>query len=300
MRPRTTVLTAVSLACFAANSLLARRALGAREIDPAAFALVRLASGALALLVLALAAGRRRPSGGGWGSSLALLAYAGAFSLAYLRIHAGPGALLLFAAVQATMLGWSALHGDRPTAVQWAGAAVALCGLAYLTLPGARGGVDPLGAGLMLAAGVGWGAYSLRGKAARDPLATTAANFLRAAALAAPIALVLLSRAPAGATPLGLLLAASSGAIASGVGYSLWYAAVPALGASRAATLQLAVPVLTALAATALLGEPVTARQLLSTAAILGGVALSLRRAGGAPAPGAASGLGAPAAPRAR
>jgi drug/metabolite transporter (DMT)-like permease len=293
VRPPIAALTAASLACFAANSLLARRALGGGAIDPATFTAVRLGAGALVLPLLALAGGRR-PAGGGWGPALALFLYAGAFSLAYLRIHAGPGALLLFAAVQATMLGWSVLRGERPTAVQWTGAALALGGLAYLTLPGARGGVDPSGALLMLAAGAGWGAYSLRGRSARDPLATTAANFLRAAILAGPLALLLLPRAHA--TSAGLALAAASGALASGVGYSLWYAAVPALGPTRAATVQLAVPVLTALVAAGLLGERVTARLALSAAAILGGVALSLRR-GAAPVKDAPA-APAPAAPR--
>jgi drug/metabolite transporter (DMT)-like permease len=276
VRARTAVLTVASLVCFAANSLLARRALGAGLIDPATFTAVRLGSGAVVLPLLALAAARRRPSGGSWASALALLAYAGAFSLAYLRIQAGPGALLLFAAVQATMLGWSVVQGNRPGLVQWLGVAVALSGLAYLTLPGSRGAVDLVGAGLMLAAGAAWGAYSLRGRIARDPLANTAANFLRAAAVALPVALVLLSRAHA--SPAGIALAAISGALASGVGYTLWYAAVPGLGAARAATVQLAVPVITALGAVGLLGERPTPRLAIGAAAILGGVALSLRR----------------------
>lgn len=144
--------------------------------------------------------------------------------------------------------------------------------------------MDPAGAALMLASGVAWGAYSLRGRSAQDPLATTGANFLRAAALACPAALLFLGRLEA--TPTGLALAAASGALASGVGYSLWYAAVPSLGSTRAATVQLSVPVITALAAVALLDERVTARLALATVAILGGVALSLRRAGVAGAPG--------------
>ncbi len=277
---RTAALTAAALACFAANSLLARSALGAGLADPATFTAVRLAAGALALPLIAALAGRGRPSGGSWGSALALFVYAAAFSLAYLRIGAGPGALLLFAAVQATMLGWSILHGQRPSAVQWLGVALALGGLAFLTLPGARGSlgaVDPLGAMLMLSAGVAWGAYSLRGRAARDPIATTAANFLRASVLAVPMALALAPRLEA--RPSGILLAVLSGALASGVGYSIWYAAVPRLGATRAATVQLAVPVLTAAAAGALLGERLTGRLALSAVAILGGIALSMRPA---------------------
>lgn len=277
MRLRTAALTAAALACFAANSLLARRALGAGLADPATFTAVRLAAGALVLPALVSASGGGRPAGGSWGSALALFAYAAAFSLAYLRIAAGPGALLLFAAVQTTMLGWSVLHGQRPTAVQWLGAVLALGGLAYLTLPGARASVDATGAALMIAAGVAWGAYSLRGRAARDPLRTTAANFVRAAILTVPVVLAFAPRLTA--RPAGLLLAAASGALASGVGYSIWYAAVPLLGATRAATVQLAVPVLTALAATTFLAEPVTLRLAIAAAAILGGIALSMRPA---------------------
>jgi drug/metabolite transporter (DMT)-like permease len=271
---RTAALTLAALACFAANSLLARRALGAGLADPATYTVVRLVAGALVLGVLSSAAGRGRHAAGSWASALALFAYAAAFSLAYLRIAAGPGALLLFAAVQVTMLGWSVVRGQRPAALQWLGAAVALGGLAYLTLPGARGSVDALGAALMIAAGAAWGAYSLRGRTSRDPLRTTAANFGRAAVLAVPL---LVPLAPTlHARPSGVLLAAASGALASGVGYSIWYAAVPGLGATRAATVQLAVPVLTALAAAALLGEPVTLRFGVSALAILGGIALSI------------------------
>jgi drug/metabolite transporter (DMT)-like permease len=282
VRARPLLLTAASLACFAANSLLARRALGARLIDPATFTAVRLGAGALVLPLLAVATSRG-PSGGSWGSALALLAYAGAFSFAYLRIAAGPGALLLFVAVQSTILGWGIVHEVRPSPVQWLGIGVALAGLAFLTLPGA-GGVDPTGAALMIAAGVAWGVYTLRGRTAQGPLATTAANFLRAAAIAIPAALgAVLALAPPQTTIAGIGLAATSGALASGLGYSMWYAAVPSLGATRAASVQLAVPVLTAIAATVLLGERLTARIALGGIAILGGIALTLRLA---PRPG--------------
>lgn len=262
-----------ALACFAANSLLARAALGQELADPWTFTLVRLASGAVALPLIARAAGRGRLAGGSWGSAFALAAYAVAFSVAYVSLEAGPGALLLFAAVQATMVGWSMAHGGRPSRAQAIGIGVAVAGLALLTLPGASA-PDPVGAGLMLVAGVAWGAYSLGGRASGDPLATTAANFLRAALLAAPLAVLALSSSrPA---PTGLLLAAASGALASGGGYSLWYAAVPSLGANRAAVVQLSVPVLTAAAAIVLLGEPVTGRLVVSAVAILSGIALSI------------------------
>jgi drug/metabolite transporter (DMT)-like permease len=268
-------LTAATLACFAANSLLCRAALRPRLVDPATFTLVRVASGA-AVLVLVLAIGRRaRPAGGNVGSAVALFAYAATFSLAYVRIGAGVGALLLFAAVQVTMVGWAAVRGARPRPVQVIGVAIALAGLAFLALPGSTA-PDPAGAGLMLASGAAWGAYSLRGRAGRDPLATTAHNFLFAAPLALAFGAVLARDATA--TAAGVALAAASGAIASGGGYSLWYAVVPALGATRAAAVQLAVPVLAGLGATAFLGERLTARIAIAGAAILAGIALTLRR----------------------
>jgi drug/metabolite transporter (DMT)-like permease len=272
---RVAALTAATLACFAANSLLCRAALRPRLVDPATFTLVRVASGA-AVLALVLAAGRRaRPVGGTFASALALFVYAAAFSLAYVRIGAGVGALLLFAAVQVTMVGWAALRGSRPRPLQVLGVGVALAGLGFLALPGAAA-PDLAGTALMLAAGVAWGAYSLRGRTAGDPLATTAHNFLLAAPLALAFSVALLRGASASAP--GLALAVASGALASGGGYSLWYAVVPVLGATRAAAVQLAVPVLAGLGATAFLGERLTERIAVAGAAILAGIALTLRR----------------------
>jgi drug/metabolite transporter (DMT)-like permease len=271
---RTASLTAGALACFAANSLLCRAALGRGLADPGTFTAVRLASGAAALAILLGVRRRARPSGGSWASALALFAYAAAFSLAYVRIGAGVGALVLFAAVQATMVGWGLATGARLSPVQWAGVALATAGLAWLTLPGA-GAPDLAGAVLMALAGVAWGVYSVRGRSAFDPLSTTADNFLRGA----PLGLLFLAAglASAHATRAGFLLASVSGALASGGGYALWYAVLPALGPSRAGTLQLAVPVIAAAGAVAFLGEPVRPRLLLAGAAILAGVALSLR-----------------------
>jgi drug/metabolite transporter (DMT)-like permease len=270
----TVVFTAGALGCFAANSLLARTALGRGLADPATFTAVRLLSGAVALGAIVAASGRGRPRGGGWRAALALFGYAVAFSLAYLRIHAGVGALILFGAVQATMIGWAVAGGRRPRAAQWAGVALALGGLGWLTLPGADA-PDLMGAGLMALAGVAWGAYSLAGRGAGDPVATTADNFLRSAPFAA--GLLLLGARDLHASGAGVALAVASGAVASGGGYSLWYAVLPALGPTRAASVQLSVPVLTAGAAVVLLGEPVTARLALSAVAILAGIALTLR-----------------------
>jgi drug/metabolite transporter (DMT)-like permease len=269
-----TAATLVALACFAANSLLARAALGPGLAGPGAFTGLRLVAGALALLGVSLARGRR-PAGGSWGSALALFGYAAAFSVAYVRIPAGAGALLLFAAVQATMIGWTVSRGTRPTRAQAAGVLVALAGLGALTRPGGSA-PDALGAGLMALAGVAWGAYSLRGRGAADPIATTADNFARAAALAIPFAV--LAPGSGAPSPEGVGLAVTSGALASAGGYCVWYAVVPALGPTRAAVVQLAVPVLAAGAAVVLLGEPLTPRLVVSGAAIVSGIALAARR----------------------
>lgn len=275
---RTLSFTMLALAGFAANSLLARAALagGGRLIDAASFTAVRLVSGAVVLALLL----RARRGGGGrkgsWGSALALFAYAAGFSLSYVRIGAGVGALLLFGCVQATMLGTGLVRGERPHGLEWAGLLLALGGLVGLTAPGATA-PDALGAVLMAGAGVAWGVYSLRGRGSTDPLAVTADNFLRSVPLAVGLSAVsaLALEAPR-ATPTGLVLAVASGAVASGVGYSLWYAALPHLTATRAAIVQLSVPVLAAAGGVLLLGERLTARLVGAGAALLGGVLLAL------------------------
>jgi len=279
---RPAALTAAALVGFAANSLLCRAALRPRLVDAATFTSLRLASGAVALLALAAVARPASPPAatvraGSWLSALALFAYAAAFSFAYLRIGAAVGALLLFGAVQATMLGWGLSRGERPRAAEWAGLAVALVGVVALVAPGLSA-PDPIGALLMIAAGVAWGVYSLRGRglSSSPPLVATAANFARALPLAAALSLAALPAAHLGAR--GTALAFASGALASGVGYSLWYAALPSMTATRAAVVQLAVPLLAAAGAVALLGEPLTPRVVLSGMAILGGVALAVRR----------------------
>jgi drug/metabolite transporter (DMT)-like permease len=210
--------------------------------------------------------------------------YAAPFSLAYVRIRAGVGALVLFAFVQATMVGFGVATGARLGARGWAGAALAVAGLAWLTLPGA-GAPDPAGVVLMAIAGIAWGVYSIHGRRVVDPLLTTADNFLRAA----PLGLLFLAvqARSARADGAGLVLAAASGAVASGMGYAAWYAVLPALGAARAGTLQLAVPVLAGLGGVAFLGERLTPRLVGAGLAILLGVALSVtpRRPGARDAP---------------
>ena len=260
-----------ALVGFAANSLLCRAALGARSIDAASFTAIRIASGALVLLVLA---GRRAPRTGSWPSAAALFAYAAAFSFAYLRLTAATGALILFALVQATMIGVGIWRGERPRALEWLGLALAAGGLVALTLPGLAA-PDPLGAALMAGAGVAWGIYSLRGRGATNPLAVTADNFARAVPFTA-LLLVAIPLASGRITTRGALLAATSGALASGIGYSLWYAALPHLRATRAAIVQLSVPVLASLGAVVTLGESISLRLAGATAAILGGVLIAM------------------------
>lgn len=276
---RTGLLTTAALACFAANSLLCRAALRPRLVDAPTFTLVRIASGAAVLAAIALARSPRGLRSGSWTSAAALFGYAAAFSLAYVRIQAGVGALLLFAAVQATMLGWSLRQGTALRRVQWMGIAVAAAGLALLTLPGATA-PDPVGAALMISAGIAWGVYSIRGRTAADPVATTAGNFARALPFACAFAVAAASTTAASAA--GIALAAASGGLTSGGGYVLWYAVLPALGAARAGTLQLAVPVLAAAAGVVLLGEPLTPRLVLSSVGILAGLALAIRMSRGA------------------
>lgn len=275
---RAALLTLLAMLAFAANSILCRLALTQTAIDPAGFTLVRIASGAASLWLIAHATGHAKAGAGSWRGAAALLAYAAAFSFAYLTMTAGTGALLLFGAVQATMILAGLSRGERLVPLQWGGLALALGGLALLLAPGLSA-PDPLGALLMVAAGAAWGVYSLLGRASRDPIATTAGNFLRAAPMAAVLALLAALAGPLSGGGLrwdqgGLVYAVLSGALASGVGYSIWYAALPALTAARAASVQLSVPVITALAAVLALGERITPVLAVSSIAVLGGIAL--------------------------
>jgi len=260
---------------FAGNSLLCRTALAHTTIDAASFTTLRLASGALVLWGLVQLTRRRESGRGSWPSALALFAYAAAFSFAYLTLPTGTGALLLFGAVQASMIGWGFFKGERFAALQWLGLGLALAGLVGLLLPGLS--APPLGGALlMIAAGMAWGVYSLRGKGAGDPLRVTAGNFVRTVPLAIVMSFLFINRAQVDTA--GALYAIASGAITSGLGYAIWYAALPHLKATTAATLQLSVPVIAALGGIVWLGEPLTLRLLLTSAAILGGVALAIRQ----------------------
>jgi drug/metabolite transporter (DMT)-like permease len=264
------------MVAFASNSLLCRAALEGGHADAASFTLLRLGSGALALGLLVRVLGTPEASARrAWGSAVALFAYALAFSLAYRRVPAAVGALLLFAAVQLTMVAAGLRTGERPHAVEWVGHALSVAGVVVLTRPGlAR--ADPTGAALMLLAGVGWGLYSLRGRGAGHAVARNAASFARAV----PLALVSGGAAAAlGAIHVdaeGAGLALVSGAVASGLGYALWYAALRGLTATRAALVQLSVPPLAAAGGVLLLGETLSARLLVSGALVLGGIALAV------------------------
>lgn len=274
---RTILLTALAMAAFAANSLLCRLALQTGAIDPWNFTGARIISGGMVLAPVAFRRSRRRGRLPALAAA-ALFTYALAFSLAYVSLDAGTGALLLFGSVQMTMIGVGVATGERPSAARWLGIAVAVAGVAWLVAPGARA-PSPLGAGLMVAAGIAWAVYTLVGRGVPDPIASTARNFVLATPLAA---LCLLVPAIAGAdgdaswTARGLVLAAISGALTSGLGYVIWYAALPGHSATTAASVQLSVPVLAAIGGVALLGEPASLRLAGAGALTLGGVALAL------------------------
>lgn len=269
----TVAFTAAAMLAFAANSLLCRLALAGGGIDPASFGAVRVVSGALALaLIVRLRAGGG-PAGGDWISAAILFAYVAFFSFAYVGLSAGTGALILFGAVQLTMFGWALRGGERFATAAWCGLALAAAGLVCLVLPGVSA-PPPAGALCMALAGAAWGVYSLRGRGTLDPLGATAGNFLRAAPLALVLWLPFADLAHADMR--GIVLAVASGALTSGVGYALWYTALRGLTAMRAATVQLSVPLITAVGAVVFLAEPVTWRLALASVAILGGIALVL------------------------
>jgi drug/metabolite transporter (DMT)-like permease len=271
---RGAALTSLALLAFAGNSLLCRLALSRGVIDPASFTTIRLAAGALALALLLR--WRAAPATtASWPSAGLLALYAVPFAFAYVTLSTGTGALLLFGAVQVTMLVDTLRRGDRHAPAQWLGAGRALGGLVYLLLPGLT--APPLvGALLMLLAGVAWGLYTLRGRNAADPLGDTAANFLRAAPFALLASGLTVSRFHLEAP--GFVLAVASGAIASGLGYVIWYAALQSLTSLTASSVQLSVPVLAAIGGVVFLGERVSLRLLVAAVLVLGGIGLAMKR----------------------
>lgn len=273
MPARTLLLTAVAMLAFAGNSLLCRLALKTTEIDPATFTSLRLLSGALMLTLLLRLRHGRAAMAGSWRGATALFIYAAAFSFAYGSLAAGVGALLLFGAVQISMLLWGWRQGEWPGPISLAGLLLAFAGLLMLLLPGAS--APALGGSmLMLLAGVAWGAYSLLGRTSSDALAATTGNFVRSLPMAALLSLVLVQTASWDMN--GVLYALASGALASGLGYAIWYMAIVDLKAIQAATVQLSVPIITALAGGLLLDEALSLRLTLSSLAVLGGIALVL------------------------
>ena len=273
MKPNTLILTVAAMVAFAANSVLCRLALGAGLIDAASFASVRTLSGALLLAGILLARHRPVTTRPNWRSVLALYLYMVFFAFAYLSLSAGTGALILFGAVQLTMFTVALRSGEHFSPVSWAGLVLAIAGLVYLVSPGLSA-PDPVGAALMTVAGIAWGAYSLAGRSARDPIEATAHNFLYTVPLVAATSLVFLGNFEVTATGAGYAVA--SGAVASGIGYVIWYAALRGLTGTGAATVQLSVPIIAAIGGVILLSEAVTLRLVVSSAATLGGVALVL------------------------
>ncbi len=276
---KSALLTAIVMVAFAANSVLNRLAVGAGEIDPVLFALIRVASGAGILVVLALALGRGLPllRPARIIGALSLTLYLFGFSIAYLRLDAGLGALILFGVTQVVMFAGAFFGKEQVAPARTIGAAIGLLGLAWLLWPTGTVQIPALGWGFMVAAGLGWGLYSLAGTSGEDPLAATAANFL----LALPVCLVLpmllpVQMEPVAPSPFGIGLAVVSGAITSGLGYALWYHVLPRLGGSAGGLVQLSVPVIAVLGGLIFLGEAVSLRLVLAGALVLGGIAFGL------------------------
>ena len=264
-------LTALAMTAFAGNSLLCRLALKDTAIDPASFTAIRLVSGALVLWLLVRMKHTAPAGEGNWASAFALFAYAAGFSFAYISLSAASGALLLFGAVQVTMISYGVWSGERLRLLQTIGVLLAFGGLVGLLLPGLS--APPLlGAMLMMGAGIAWGVYSLRGKGAGDPTRVTAGNFLRAVPITLLLSLLMVEFVSVDAA--GFIYAIASGALASGLGYAIWYTVLPALKNTSAASVQLSVPVIAALGGIVFLGESITLRLVLASVAILGGIAL--------------------------
>ncbi|MFT6024189.1 MAG: drug/metabolite transporter (DMT)-like permease [Ascidiaceihabitans sp.] len=271
---RLILLTILTMLAFASNSVLNRMAVGGGHIDAASFAAVRMFAGAAALSLILMVRGgsfplfhKSRIIG-----TLSLAAYMIGFSLAYITLDAGLGALILFGVVQVAMFVWSAMTGTRPTPRQICGASIAFAGLAVALWPANGSTTDPIGAALMVIAGLGWAAYTLAGRGATKPLASTGANFI----LAAPLMLLPLIGQDLHFSTQGIALAIVAGAVTSGLGYALWYSVLPHMQSSTAAVVQLSVPIIAIAAGAVLLGETVTLVIGLAAVLVVGGIALAV------------------------
>jgi len=274
---RTILYTSASLLAFAANSILCRMALGGSSIDAVSFSAIRLTSGAIALFVLVhiFRSQTTRRHCGNWTSASMLFLYVIAFSFAYLSLSAATGALILFSAVQITMMFGAIRSGETPGVIEWFGIIMALTGLTYLLLPGVSA-PSPTGTVLMLTSGIALGIYSLRGKHAGNALANTEGNFIRTLPMIATVSLISIPWIHMHLSIKGVVLATLSGALASGAGYAIWYMALRGLTATRAAVIQLSVPVLTAIGSIMFLAEIISGRLILSSVMILGGIWLTI------------------------
>lgn len=272
---RLTAYTALAMLAFAANSLLCRLALKHTSIDAASFTTVRIVSGALLLWLLMQTRATKHGKQGSWRSAAALFIYVAAFSFAYLSLSAGTGALLLFGAVQVTMILAGFIVGERMSRIQSVGFIAALAGLVILVLPGVQA-PTPVGLALMLLSGIAWGMYSLFGRGVADAASATAGNFLRAVPMAIGLSLLTLPWLRLDAN--GVLYAVMSGALASGLGYVLWYRVLREMSAITASTVQLSAPVIAAVGGVILLDEVLTLNLLIASALILGGIGLVLRK----------------------
>lgn len=266
-------MTSLALIAFAANSVLCRMALGEATIDPASFTSIRLVSGVVVLAVLAQLNRQEESARGGWLGPVMLFVYAIAFSYAYLSLETGTGALILFGAVQITMIVATLFSGTRLHAAEWSGVVIAFGGLVYLNLPGAEA-PSVSGFVLMSVAGIAWGIYTLNGRGSSVPLLDTSRNF--SWTLPMVVVLVVITFQDASMTTKGVILAVLSGGVASGIGYAVWYSALRHISSTQAAVLQLAVPVIAALGGVVLMEESVTLTLIVSAALILGGILLVL------------------------
>ena len=270
---KTSVFTALALIAFAANSVLCRLALGEETIDAASFTVIRLLSGALVLLAILAFSNDKEASAsrGSWSASLMLFVYAVAFSFAYISLDTGTGALILFGSVQITMILLSLVSGNRLHLSEWVGVIIAFTGFVYLVLPEVTS-PSVMGFLLMIAAGIAWGMYTLKGRGSAHPLKDTAYNFLRTIPLV--IILLVITIQDAHYSAAGVLLAVLSGGIASGIGYTIWYIALGGLSTTQAAVVQLSVPVIAAFGGVLFVSEAITARLTLSASMVLGGILL--------------------------